>query len=284
MGACRRMHEPLFREERRNDGIVRITLARPAVHNAFNDALIAGLSRSLERLDSDPDVRLLQLAAEGASFSAGADLNWMEAMAGYNEAENIRDAEAMAGLMERLNSFSRPTIAVVQGAAIGGGVGLVACCDIALAADTAIFALSEVRLGLIPAVISPYVLDAIGARAARRYFLTGEKFSAEEACRLGLLHQVVAPGQLEARAEALSNSLLTGGPMAQRAAKELIFSVDSNHRSSELKRATAARIAQLRASHEGREGIRAFLDRSTPSWRDVREEKPATASRGNKKG
>ncbi|WP_022729298.1 enoyl-CoA hydratase-related protein [Fodinicurvata sediminis] len=278
------MHEPLFREERREDGIVRIILARPEVHNAFNDALIAGLSRSLERLDSDPNVRLLQLAAEGASFSAGADLNWMEAMASYSESENIRDAEAMAGLMERLNSFSRPTIAVVQGAAMGGGVGLVACCDIALAADTAIFALSEVRLGLIPAVISPYVLDAIGVRAARRYFQTGEKFSAEEACRLGLLHEVVVPEQLEARAEALSDSLLTGGPMAQRAAKELIFSVEANRRSSELKRATAARIARLRASHEGREGIRAFLDRSTPSWRDVREEKPVTASRGNKKG
>lgn len=278
------MHEPLFREERRNDGIVRIILARPKVHNAFNDALIAGLSRSLERLDSDPDVRLLQLAADGTSFSAGADLNWMEAMAGYGETENIQDAEAMAGLMERLNSFSRPTVAVVQGAAMGGGVGLVACCDIALAADTAVFALSEVRLGLIPAVISPYILDAIGVHAARRYFLTGEKFSAEEAYRLGLLHEVVDPVQLEARTEALSDSLLAGGPMAQRAAKELIFSVEANRHSPQLKRATAERIAQLRASHEGREGIRAFLDRSTPSWRGVREEKPTMASRGNKKG
>lgn len=278
------MSEPLFREEHSDDGVVRITLARAEVHNAFNDALIAGLSEALERLDHADDVRLLQLAAEGASFSAGADLNWMQAMSGYSEAENIQDAEAMAGLMERLNSFSRPTIAIVQGAAIGGGVGLVACCDVALAADRAVFALSEVRLGLIPAVISPYVLDAIGLRAARRYFLTAERFSAEEACRLGLLHEVVASEQLEARTEALSNSILAGGPMALRAAKELIFSVEANRHSPELKRATAERIARLRVSPEGREGMSAFLDKTTPSWRRVRGEPPTVAAKAKRKG
>lgn len=265
------MTEQLFREDHRDNGIVRITLNRPEVHNAFNDDLVAELSEALTRLDGDPNVRLLQLAAEGRSFSAGADLTWMQAMAGYSEPENIRDAEGLAALMERLNSFARPTLALVQGAAIGGGVGLVACCDIALASERAAFALTEVRLGLIPAVISPYVLDAMGARAARRYFLTGEKFSAVEACRLGLVHEAVAPDELEARAEKISGSLLAGGPEALRAAKDLVFSVSANRHSPELTRETAKRIARLRASPEGREGIGAFLDKATPSWRQQGE-------------
>lgn len=265
------MSEQLFREDRGDNGIVRITLNRPEVHNAFNDALIAALSETLRRLDTDPGVRVLQLAAEGRSFSAGADLNWMQAMAGYDEAENIRDAEGLAGVMERLNAFSRPTLALVQGAAIGGGVGLVACCDIALASESAAFSLTEVRLGLIPAVISPYVLDAVGARAARRYFLSGEKFSASEACRLGLVHEVVAPDELEPRGEKISASLLAGGPEALRAAKDLVFSVSANRHSPELTRETAKRIARLRASPEGREGIRSFLEKTSPSWRQGRD-------------
>src|SRR5690606_19141727 len=186
----------------RAGGVATVTLNRPDRHNAFDDALIAALTQVLRELDADDSVTVVVLAGAGKSFSAGADLNWMRRMADYGREENLADAEALAALMETLNGLDKPTIARVQGAAFGGGVGLVACCDIAIAADTASFCLSEVRLGLIPAVISPYVVTAIGERAARRYFVTAERFDAREAHRLGLVHEVVPAAGLDARVDA----------------------------------------------------------------------------------
>ena len=183
--------------EIREDGVATVTLNRAEVHNAFNDTVIADLTGVLRRLGDDDKVRAVVLRAEGKSFSAGADLGWMQRMAGYGHAENLADAGALAELMRVLNFLPKPTVARVQGAAFGGGVGLVACCDIAIASDAASFSLSEVRLGLIPAVISPYVVAAIGERAARRYFLTAERFDADEALRIGLVHQVVPADQLD---------------------------------------------------------------------------------------
>ena len=260
------MQPPFFLEEVGGDGVARITLTRTNVHNAFNDELISELTRSLAGLESDPRVRVVVLAAQGPSFSAGADLTWMQRTASYGEDENIRDARALATLMRTLYELSKPTLALVQGPAYGGGVGLVACCDIALAAQSACFALSEVRLGLIPAVISPYVMAAIGERAARRYFLTGERFSAETAAALGLVHQVVPDPQLEAKAQLLLADLLKGGPRAQAASKSLIAAVRNRPLNDKLVADTARRIALQRGSAEGREGITAFLEKRKPRW------------------
>lgn len=257
---------PLFLQTVDARGVARITLNRPEVHNAFNDQLITDLTATLRGLDGDDTVRAVVLAAEGKSFSAGADLKWMRAMADYSEAENQRDAEALAALLRALDGLSKPTLALVQGPAYGGGVGLVACCDIAVAVETASFCLSEVRLGLIPAVISPYVIAAMGARAARRYFLTAERFSAEAAQRCGLVHRVVAPDRLEEAEHRLLDALLAGGPLALREAKRLIFEVAGRPLDHALQRETAERIARLRVSPEGREGMAAFLEKRKPSW------------------
>jgi methylglutaconyl-CoA hydratase len=246
--------------------VARITLDRPELHNAFDDTLIARLTETLEALAADPAVRVVVLAAAGKSFSAGADLAWMQRMATYGEAENLADARRLARLMATLNHLAKPTLALVQGPAIGGGVGLVACCDMALAVRSAFFQLSEVRLGLTPAVISPYVVGAIGARAARRYLLTAERFDAQEACRLGLVHQVVPDGELEVAGEALIGALAAGGPGAQTAAKALIFAVSGRPPDDALIEDTAGRIARQRAGAEGREGVAAFLDKRRPSW------------------
>lgn len=250
-----------------DDGVAVVTLNRPDVHNAFNDVVIAELTKVLRGLGDDPAVRAVVLRAEGKSFSAGADLGWMKRMAGYSQEENEADAMALAELMRTLDRLPKPTLAVVQGAAFGGGVGLVACCDIAVAAETATFCLSEVRLGLIPAVISPYVVAAMGERAARRYFLTAERFGAAEAHRLGLVHEVVPAEGLERAAEAMLARLKEGGPAAQAAAKDLIFSVSRRPADEAVIRDTAVRIAAIRASEEGREGLEAFLGKREPSWR-----------------
>lgn len=247
-------------------GVATLTIKRPEVHNAFDDVLIQRLLRALEAVEADPKIRLLILAADGKSFSAGADLRWMRRMADYSKQENYADAMQLATLMERLNHLSKPTIARVQGAAFGGGVGLVACCDMAVAAEPAMFCLSEVRLGLIPAVISPYVVAAIGERAARRYFLTAERFSAKEAQRLGLVHEVVPAGQLADKVEELVTNLLQGGPHSIAAAKSLIFAVSRKPTTEALIKDTAQRITDARASDEGREGLNAFLNRGTPVW------------------
>jgi methylglutaconyl-CoA hydratase len=246
-------------------GVATLTLARAEVHNAFDDVLIVSLTAEIERLGK-ADIRAIVLAAEGRSFSAGADLNWMKRMASYTEAENRRDAGALAELMRALNDCPKPTIARVQGAAFGGGVGLVACCDMAVAADTATFCLSEVKLGLIPAVIAPYVTRAMGARAARRYFLTAEVFGAAEAHRLGLVHEVVPPDALDGALEALLAKLLAAGLAAAAESKALIARVAEGEVDAAMIADTAARIARVRVSPEGREGIAAFLDKRKPAW------------------
>ncbi|WP_428624400.1 enoyl-CoA hydratase/isomerase family protein [Sedimenticola sp.] len=247
-------------------GVATLTINRPEIHNAFDDLLINRLLQALESVEVDPKVRVAVLRSEGKSFSAGADLNWMRRMADYSEAENLADARRLAKLMERLNSLSKPTIAQVQGAAFGGGVGLVACCDMAVAAEGAKFCLSEVRLGLIPAVISPYVIAAIGERAARRYFLTAERFDAAEAHRLGLLHAVVPEAQLASQVDALIDELLKGGPCSQAAAKSLIFAVAHQPAGAAVIDDTAKRITAARASDEGKEGLNAFLNKRAPAW------------------
>lgn len=248
-------------------GRATVTMNRPELHNAFDDAVISDLTDALRQLDDDPDVRVVMLAASGRSFSSGADLNWMRRMADYSREQNLADAEGLAELMRTLDTLSKPTIALVQGAAYGGGVGLVACCDIAIATGRASFCLSEVRLGLLPAVISPYVVAAIGSRAARRYFLSAETFDASEACRLGLVHQIVADDhELAAAAERMVARLLANGPGAMAAAKNLIAAVAGRHVDDALIADTAGRIADQRSSPEGREGLSAFLEKRRPSW------------------
>jgi len=265
------MNEQSVRQTIDARGVATLTLNRPEVHNAFDDHLIAELTHKLRGLDHNASVRAVVLAAEGKSFSAGADLNWMKRVAHYSEAENIRDAVALASLMRALNGLTKPTIGRVQGAAFGGGVGLVACCDIALADSAAVFSLSEVRLGLIPAVISPYVIGAIGERNARRYFLTAERFDAQEALRIGLVHGVASDGGLDAAVSRVLDELLKGGPKAIAAAKDLIAHVAGHPIDQVLAEETASRIAQIRVSPEGQEGIAAFLDKRPASWTKPRE-------------
>ena len=247
-------------------GVTTLTLNRPERCNAFDDNLIEALIEALDKIDRDGAVRVLLLRASGKHFCAGADLNWMRRMADYSDEENRADALQLANLLDRLNRLSKPVVGVVQGATYGGGVGLVACCDIALACDEAVFCLSEVRLGLVPATIAPYVIAAVGARAARRYMLSAEQFDAQQACRLGLVHEVAPPADTEQRLAAILDALLQGGPEAQTAAKRLIGRVASLD--DELIEATADIIAERRASVEGREGLSAFFDKRKPDWNE----------------
>ncbi|MBM3538641.1 MAG: enoyl-CoA hydratase/isomerase family protein [Alphaproteobacteria bacterium] len=248
-------------------GAATVWLNRPEVHNAFDDTLIATLTGELRRVEADEKVRVVVLAGRGKSFSAGADLGWMKRMAGYTEAENRRDAEALAELLRTLNFLGKPTIAAVQGNAYGGGVGLVACCDIAVAVEAASFALTEVRLGLTPATISPYVVAAIGERQARRYFLTAEAFNAHEAQRIGLVHQTCKPDELPLIVAQIIDSLVACGPAAQAAAKDLVRRVARAPVDAGMIADTARRIAEIRVSPEGREGIAAFLEKRKATWR-----------------
>lgn len=244
-----------------------ITLNRPALHNAFDDALIAELTEALRSMEAEDGVRIVVLAGAGRSFSAGADLNWMKRISGFTKEENQRDAMQLAALMRTLANLAKPTVARVHGAAYGGGVGLVACCDIAVASEAATFSLSEARLGLIPAVISPYVVAAIGERAARRYFLGAERFDAKEAWRLGLVHELAATeAGLDEQLGRITEALLACGPGAQREAKALVRAVAGRPVTSELIQDTAERIARVRASPEGREGVAAFLEKRRASW------------------
>ena len=249
-----------------DDAVATITLNRPDVHNAFDETLIASLTAAFVSLDDNPDVRVVVLAAAGRSFCAGADLTWMKRMAGFGREENLADAQALATMLRALYALSKPTIARVTGAAYGGGVGLVAACDIALGVPDATFALSEAKLGLIPATIGPYVIEAIGARRARRYFLTAERFGAEEARAMGLLHEVVAREALDARIAVLVELLKAAGPAAQLECKALIRGVAHRPIDDDVIAGTAAHIAAVRASPEGREGVAAFLERRRPSW------------------
>ncbi len=249
--------------------VATLHLNRPELHNAFDAGLIADLTATLQALGTDPAVRAVVLAGEGPSFSAGADLQWMRAMAGASEEENRRDALELARLMRTLDELPKPTLARVHGAAFGGGVGLVACCDIAIAAEGARFGLTESRLGLLPAVISPYVIAAIGPREARRWFATGEHFDAATAQQIGLVHQVVAADALDAAVQAQLALLGKAGPVAAASAKVLVRDVLALGSDRDaLDAANAGLIAALRASDEGREGLSAFLEKRAPRWAD----------------
>lgn len=249
-------------------GILALTLDRPELHNAFDDALIGSLTAALLEAERDPAVRIVVLTGAGPSFSAGADLNWMRRMAFATEEENEHDALALAGLMRTLNYLNRPTIARVNGPAFGGGVGLIACCDVTIATDSARFGITEARLGLAPAVISPYVYRRIGERHARRYFLSGERFDAGRAREIGLIQEVVSELALDGAVERNIRHLLRSGPSAVLACKRLAFR-NAGHdadRQLELDQETARLIARLRVSAEGQEGLTAFLDKRPPSW------------------
>jgi methylglutaconyl-CoA hydratase len=248
-------------------GVARVTLDRADRHNAFDDIVIRELTAELERLGADARVRAIVLTGAGRSFSAGADIGWMRGMAAASEQANREDALALAKLMRTLDGLAKPTVARVNGPAYGGGVGLVACCDIAIASSDARFAFTEVRLGLAPAVISPYVIAAIGTRQARRLFATGETFDAERALAIGLVHGVVAPDMLDSGVEAVLVQLLLGGPAAQGEIKKLVAMVARDAGAPDLEARTADLIARLRASSEGQEGLGAFLGKREPGWR-----------------
>lgn len=250
----------------RDGAVARLRLDRPQLHNAFDAALIAALTDALALLGADPQVRVVVLEGAGASFSAGADLNWMRGMAAASEADNRDDALALARLLRTLDTVPKPTIARVHGAAFGGGVGLVAACDIAIGATEAKFGLTESRLGLLPAVISPYVIAAIGARQARRWFATAETFDAGEARRIGLLHEVVDATALDAAVQRQIDLLLKAGPLAAASAKALVREVVAGTDAAAVDAANAALIARLRVSPEGQEGIGAFLEKRKPAW------------------
>jgi methylglutaconyl-CoA hydratase len=250
----------------RGGSVARLRMTRAEVHNAFDAGLVAELTAALDGLATDPTVRVLVLEAEGASFSAGADLNWMRGMAAASEAENRDDSLALARLMRTLDELPKPTIARVHGAAFGGGVGLVACCDIAIGVPEAKFGFTESKLGLLPAVISPYVVAAIGARNARRYFATAEIFGAEEAQRIGLLHEVVNTTALDTAVRRQIDLLLKAGPVAGASAKALVRAVGGHADGARRDADNAALIARLRVSAEGQEGLSAFLDKRKPSW------------------
>jgi methylglutaconyl-CoA hydratase len=248
-------------------GIGIITLNRPDRHNAFDDVTIVELLQALAEMAADERVRVVVISSTGKSFCAGADLDWMKRAAGYGVDENQRDAKVLAEMLRKLAHLGKPTVARVQGPAYGGGVGLVAACDVAIATFDVQFALSEVKLGLIPATIAPHVIAAIGERAARRYMLTAERFSAAEAYRLGLVHEMVADeAALDEAVGQIVEALLANGPAAQRACKELIRAVAGRPLSQELLDDTARRIADTRASDEGREGIAAFREKRKPNW------------------
>ena len=249
------------------NGVALVTLNRPDRHNAFDEAMISELTQALAIIADTPRLRAVVLLGAGESFCAGADLAWMERMAGFSYEENVGDARALARLLQALASLPKPTIARVHGPAYGGGVGLVACCDIAVAAMEATFALSEAKLGLIPATIGPYVIEAIGARAARRYFLTAERFDAAEAYRIGLVHDIVPSLEaLDERVNELLGHLMVAGPHAQAACKALVRAVAHRPIDERVVADTAERIATVRASDEAREGVAAFLGRRSPAW------------------
>ena len=250
----------------KTNGVARVTLDRPEVRNAFDDALIARLSEIFRELDTDRQTRVMVLAGNGPAFCAGADLNWMKRIAGYGYEENVRDAAALADMLATLDRMTKPTVARVHGPAFAGGTGLVAACDIALGTPQAKFCFSEAKLGLSPATISPYVIRAIGERAARRYFLSAEVFGADEAYRIGLLSGLVAESELDDTVAALVSHLLAGGAQAHARIKDLVGAVAGRPIDEPLKNDTARRIAEIRASAEGKEGIASFLEKRKPSW------------------
>ena len=247
-------------------GVAKVTLNNPSKHNAFDDYMINQLCNAFTAIAENSDVRLMILASEGQSFSAGADLDWMKRMAAYSYEENLEDAKALAGMLKMLNEMPQPTIARVQGAAFGGALGLISCCDIAVAATTANFALSEVKIGLVPATISPYVIAAIGERYAKRYFMTAERFDGNTALQMSLVHETVEEQQLDKKIEQLVTSILSNGPEAVVAAKQLISKVSGEVIDSTLIEHTCEVIAGIRVSTQGQEGLSAFLGKRKPNW------------------
>jgi methylglutaconyl-CoA hydratase len=250
---------------KREGAVARVTLARPSVRNAFDDVLIAELTKAFLSFINDRETRVVVLAGEGPTFCAGADVEWMKRAGAYSQAENEADAEKMARMLRAIDACPKPVIALAHGAAIGGGVGLVAAADIAIAAEGTVFSLAEVKLGILPSVISPYVLRAIGARQARDLFLTGDRFDAREAYRIGLVHQVVPAGEMEAVCEKKIASLLSSGPEAVGVAKRLIEQV-AGKTPEEAMPLTVRTIAERRASSEAKEGLSAFLEKRRPAW------------------
>ena len=248
------------------DQVATVTLNRPEVRNAFNEALIAEITQTFSDLGQRYDVRCIVLAANGPAFCAGADLNWMRSMADYTRDQNLADAARLAAMMQTVYECPKPTIAKIQGDVYAGGTGLVAVCDMAVCVDTANFCLSEVKLGLVPSTISPYVIRAMGARAAHRYFLTAERFIAAEALRIGFVHEVVPAEQLDAKVAELAAALCNAGPGAVKLCKTLVQDVAGQAITPELVRMTVASIADVRVSPEGREGVQSFLQKRKPNW------------------
>ncbi|UOD32062.1 enoyl-CoA hydratase/isomerase family protein [Massilia violaceinigra] len=248
------------------DKVATVTLNRPEVRNAFNEITIAELSLAFDELGRSDDIRAIVLDANGPAFCAGADLNWMKKMAGYSHTENSEDASKLAEMLRAIYLCPIPVVAKIQGDCYAGGMGLVAACDIAVTVNSASFCLSEVKLGLIPATISPYVIRAMGENAARRYFLTAEKFSAQEAHRIGFVHDIVPAEALDAHVAAIVNAIVTSSPNAVREAKVLVREITGKAVDAAMVVDTAERIAKVRASDEGREGVASFLEKRKPSW------------------
>ena len=246
--------------------LLTITLSRPEVRNAFNDEVIAELTQAFQTAAASAETRAVVLAAEGPAFCAGADLNWMRRMADYTREDNLADAAKLAEMLRVMYACPKPTIARIQGDVVAGGMGLVAACDMAVAVDTAGFCLSEVKLGLIPATISPYVIRAMGASAAHRYFLTAERFSAQEAHRIGFVHEVVPAEQLDAKVVELVKALVNASPNAVRSCKELVQTVADREIDGTLIAHTVEGIADIRSSSEGKEGVQSFLQKRKPNW------------------
>jgi methylglutaconyl-CoA hydratase len=249
-----------------HERVATVTLDRPDVRNAFNEATIAELALAFDELGRDEDVRAIVLAANGPAFCAGGDLNWMKQMAAYSDAENLADATKLADMLRTIYLCPKPVVARIQGDCYAGGMGLVAACDIAVAVEAANFCLSEVKLGLIPATISPYVIKAMGENAARRYFLTAERFSAAEAHRIGFVHELVTAEALDAAVAAIVKALVNNSPNAVQQAKVLVRDIAGRPVDNALLADSAERIAQIRASAEGREGVASFLEKRKPSW------------------
>jgi methylglutaconyl-CoA hydratase len=248
------------------DKVATVTLNRPDLRNAFNETTIAELAQAFDELGQDDVVRAVVLAANGLAFCAGADLNWMKKMAGYSQAENQADAMRLASMLRTIYFCPKPVVAKVQGDCYAGGVGLAAACDIVVASEAANFCLSEVKLGLIPATIAPYVIKAMGEQAARRYFLTAERFDASEAKRIGFAHEVVVPEALDSTVAAIVKALANNSPNAVREAKKLVREVAGVPIDDAMLADTADRIASIRASGEGREGVASFLEKRKPNW------------------
>ena len=247
-------------------GVAQVSLNNPDKHNAFDDQMIIELTHAFNALAANANVRIMLLKSEGKSFSAGADLDWMKRMASYSYQQNLNDARALAAMLKALHQMPIPTIARVQGATFGGAVGLISCCDIALASSNASFALSEVKIGLVPSTISPYVIAAIGERHAKRYFMTAERFDANTALQIDLVHEAVEKSLLDDKVEQLITAILSNGPEAVVAAKQLVFAVSGKAVDSSLIEHTCEVIAGIRVSAQGQEGLSAFLDKRKPNW------------------